>query len=46
MAPNMYCAGAGTAADCDKTTATIASQLELHRYSVSYIDLQIQNLKN
>jgi len=31
MAPNMYCAGAGTAADCDKTTATIASQLELHR---------------
>jgi len=31
MAPNMYCAGAGTAADCDKTTATISSQLELHR---------------
>eukprot|EP00088_Acartia_fossae_P027895 TRINITY_DN28657_c0_g2_i1.p1 TRINITY_DN28657_c0_g2~~TRINITY_DN28657_c0_g2_i1.p1 ORF type:complete len:296 (-),score=59.97 TRINITY_DN28657_c0_g2_i1:405-1247(-) len=31
MAPNMFCAGAGTAADCDKTTKTIASQLELHR---------------
>lgn len=30
-APNIYCAGAGTAADCDKTTATISSQLELHR---------------
>ena len=30
-APNIYCAGAGTAADCDKTTATIASQLELHK---------------
>jgi 20S proteasome subunit beta 2 len=29
MAPNIYCAGAGTAADCDKTTNTIASQLEL-----------------
>lgn len=31
MAPNIYCAGAGTAADCDKTTANISSQLELHR---------------
>jgi len=31
MAPNIYCAGAGTAADCDKTTASISSQLELHR---------------
>jgi len=31
MAPNIYCAGAGTAADCTKTTETIASQLELHR---------------
>ena len=30
-APNIYCAGAGTAADCDKTTAMISSQLELHR---------------
>merc|ERR1712107_568767 len=31
MAPNIYCAGAGTAADCDKTTGMISSQLELHR---------------
>ena len=31
MAPNIYCAGAGTAADCDKTTGTISSQLELLR---------------
>ena len=23
-APNIYCAGAGTAADCDKTTANIS----------------------
>jgi len=31
IAPNMYCAGAGTAADCDKTTTNISSQIELHR---------------
>ena len=31
MAPNMLCRGAGTAADCDKTTNMMASQLELHR---------------
>ena len=31
MAANMYCAGAGTAADCDKTTTMMASQLELLR---------------
>lgn len=31
VAPNIYCAGAGTAADCDKTTSNISSQLELHR---------------
>jgi len=31
MAPNIYCAGAGTAADCVKTTRIISSQLELHR---------------
>jgi len=31
MAPNMYCAGAGTAADCDKTTTMMESQLELLR---------------
>jgi len=31
LAPNIYTAGAGTAADCDKTTSMISSQLELHR---------------
>lgn len=31
MAPNMMCCGAGTAADCDKTTTQMESQLELHR---------------
>jgi len=31
IAPNIYCAGAGTAADCDKTTRNLSSQLELHR---------------
>uniref|UniRef100_A0A2R5LHK8 Proteasome subunit beta n=2 Tax=Ornithodoros turicata TaxID=34597 RepID=A0A2R5LHK8_9ACAR len=31
IAPNIYCCGAGTAADTDKTTSLISSQLELHR---------------
>jgi len=31
LAPNMYCCGAGTAADTEFTTALISSQLELHR---------------
>eukprot|EP00536_Pseudo-nitzschia_multiseries_P000632 jgi/Psemu1/300236/fgenesh1_kg.8_\ len=31
MAPNMYCCGAGTAADCDMVTQLISSQLELLR---------------
>jgi len=30
LAENIYCAGAGTAADCDKTTAIIAANLKLH----------------
>lgn len=30
LAPNMYCCGAGTAADCDYVTRLISSQLELH----------------
>jgi 20S proteasome subunit beta 2 len=33
LAPNMYCCGAGTAADTEFTTAMIASDLELHRLS-------------
>jgi len=32
LAPNMVCCGAGTAADCDKVTEMISSQLELLRY--------------
>lgn len=31
IAPNIYCCGAGTAADTEKTTALISRQLELHR---------------
>lgn len=31
IAPNIYCCGAGTAADTDFTTRMISSQLELHR---------------
>jgi len=31
MAKNIYCCGAGTAADTEMTTTLIASQLELHR---------------
>jgi len=30
LAENIYCAGAGTAADCDKTTAIMAANLKLH----------------
>ena len=30
LADNIYCCGAGTAADTEKTTEMIASQLELH----------------
>jgi len=31
LAPNIYCCGAGTAADTEFTNALISSQLELHR---------------
>jgi len=31
LAPNMYCCGAGTAADTEQVTNMISSQLELHR---------------
>lgn len=30
IASNIYCAGAGTAADCDKTTEIISANLKLH----------------
>lgn len=35
LAANMLCCGAGTAADCDKVTNMISSQLELHRLNTS-----------
>mmetsp|Transcript_18022 Transcript_18022/g.31059 ORF Transcript_18022/g.31059 Transcript_18022/m.31059 type:complete len:272 (-) Transcript_18022:308-1123(-) len=31
IAPNIYCCGAGTAADTEQVTAMVSSQLELHR---------------
>jgi len=37
LAPNMYCCGAGTAADCDHLTKMISSQLELHSLNTSKI---------
>ncbi|PUZ58440.1 hypothetical protein GQ55_5G509700 [Panicum hallii var. hallii] len=33
MAPNIYCCGAGTAADTEAVTDMVSSQLELHRYA-------------
>lgn len=32
IAPNIYCCGAGTAADTENVTGMVASHLELHRY--------------
>lgn len=32
IAPNIYCCGAGTAADTENVTAMVSSALELHRY--------------
>lgn len=32
IAPNVYCAGAGTAADCNHVTDMVASAVKLHRY--------------
>mmetsp|Transcript_26469 Transcript_26469/g.103104 ORF Transcript_26469/g.103104 Transcript_26469/m.103104 type:complete len:145 (+) Transcript_26469:194-628(+) len=43
IAPNIYCCGAGTAADTEHTTAMIASKLELHRLdTVRWIFLNSQ----
>ena len=33
ISPNIYCCGAGTAADTEMTTQMISSNLELHRYT-------------
>lgn len=35
MAPNMYCAGAGTAADTEATTSMISGKLALHRLATN-----------
>jgi 20S proteasome subunit beta 2 len=35
IAPNIYCCGAGTAADTENVTGMISSQLELHRYATN-----------
>jgi len=37
LAPNMYCCGAGTAADTEMTTRMISSQLELHRLNTGKV---------
>ncbi|XP_076343328.1 proteasome beta2 subunit [Tachypleus tridentatus] len=37
LAPNMYCCGAGTAADTEMTTKLISSQLELHRLNTGRV---------
>ncbi|KAL3200366.1 hypothetical protein MRX96_013313 [Rhipicephalus microplus] len=37
LAPNIFCCGAGTAADTDKTTRMISSQLELHRLATGRV---------
>ncbi|XP_028120953.1 proteasome subunit beta type-7-A-like [Camellia sinensis] len=34
MSPNIYCCGAGTAADTEAVTDMISSQLQLHRYHI------------
>eukprot|EP00878_Enallax_costatus_P001143 GHUV01001283.1.p1 GENE.GHUV01001283.1~~GHUV01001283.1.p1 ORF type:complete len:270 (+),score=62.22 GHUV01001283.1:335-1144(+) len=33
IAPNIYCCGAGTAADTENVTAMVSSNLELHKYA-------------
>eukprot|EP00884_Botryococcus_braunii_P010244 jgi/Botrbrau1/19220/Bobra.0077s0120.1 len=33
IAPNIYCCGAGTAADTENVTGMVSSNLELHRYA-------------
>jgi 20S proteasome subunit beta 2 len=37
IAPNIYCCGAGTAADTEKTCSLIASQLELHHLNTGRV---------
>ena len=35
IAPNIWCCGAGTAADTENVTAMVGSQLELHRFATN-----------
>lgn len=44
LAPNIYCCGAGTAADTEKTTELIASNLELLRLSTGTVSRVITAL--
>lgn len=41
LAPNIYCCGAGTAADCDHVTEMIKRELELHRLN-TYSENRVQ----
>ena len=49
LAPNIYCAGAGTAADLEKVSEMMASELELHRLNtnresrVSHVEARMCN---
>ncbi|GBO21681.1 Proteasome subunit beta type-7-A, partial [Araneus ventricosus] len=37
LAPNMYCCGAGTAADTEQVCSMVASQLKLHRLATDRV---------
>jgi 20S proteasome subunit beta 2 len=41
LAPNIFCCGAGTAADCDHVTEMIKRELELHRLN-TYSENRVQ----
>jgi len=41
LAPNIYCSGAGTAADCDHVTEMIKRELEMHRLN-SHAENRVQ----
>ena len=49
LAPNIYCCGAGTAADTEFVTQMVASELELHRLNtkqesrVSHVEAKLTN---
>lgn len=49
LAPNIYCCGAGTAADTEFVTQMVASELELHRLNtkresrVSHVETRLTN---